>query len=190
MNDELLVLENFLPYRLSVLSNRLSTAIAESYSRTLRPVDPGMARHGRAGAGAGAVRGRGRRAHRDGQGRRQPRGQPPAADRPNPPRDGAGDRRRSVLELTAEGRHIYQRHRPRPAAFEAELLGRLNPGERRQLEALLRKLEALRAAAPSAAHRLTGGRLALCRCVAQGEGCRTDRVRPASLLNRYVGQRA
>ena len=33
MSESPLVLEEFLPYRLSVLSNRLSAAIAESYSR-------------------------------------------------------------------------------------------------------------------------------------------------------------
>ena len=63
----------FLPYRLSVLSNRVSERDRAAIFRPLRPLDSGMARDGGAGPGARPVGARRGRAHRDGQGAGQPR---------------------------------------------------------------------------------------------------------------------
>jgi DNA-binding MarR family transcriptional regulator len=143
MKNEPLVLEKFLPYRLSVLSNRLSGVIAESYSArfglsipewrviAVLALSPGLsaAEVGeRTAMDKVAVSRAVSRLLKAGRVRRE---------------TAAGDRRRSVLELTSDGRRIYQRVSPALRAFEAALLAALNPGERRQLDALLRKLEAL-----------------------------------------------
>jgi DNA-binding MarR family transcriptional regulator len=143
MKDELLVLENFLPYRLSVLSNRLSTAIAESYSArfglsipewrvmAVLALAPGLSAAEVAERTAMDKVAVSRAVSRLLKAQRIRRETAP------------GDRRRSILELTAMGRHIYARVAPALRAFELELLAALNPGERRQLDALLHKLEAL-----------------------------------------------
>lgn len=141
MNDARLKLENFLPYRLSVLSNRVSASIAEAYSRRFGLGIPEwrviavLALH--PGASAAEVAERTamdkvavsravRRLQQTGRIQRE---------------TAAGDRRRSVLELTAEGEQIYRSIMPALQRYEAELLGALNPGERRKLDALLRRLE-------------------------------------------------
>jgi DNA-binding MarR family transcriptional regulator len=143
MKDELLVLENFLPYRLSVLSNRLSTAIAESYSArfglsipewrvmAVLALAPGLSAAEVAERTAMDKVAVSRAVSRLLKAQRIRR------------ETAAGDRRRSILELTAMGRHIYGRVAPALRAFELELLAALSPGERRQLDALLRRLEAL-----------------------------------------------
>jgi DNA-binding MarR family transcriptional regulator len=142
MNDELLVLEKFLPYRLSVLSNRLSTAIAESYARRFGLSIPEwrvMAVLALApGASAAEVAERtamdkvavSRAVNRlvsTGRAQRE---------------TAAGDRRRSVLGLTAEGRRVYRRIAPALRSFEAQLLAGFDARERQVLDGLLRRLEA------------------------------------------------
>lgn len=141
MNDERLVLEEFLPYRLSVLSNRLSAAIAEAYSRrfglsipewrviaVLAP-NPGLSAAEVAELTAMdkvAVSRAVRRLLSTGRARRETT---------------AGDRRRSALELTPEGRNIYRRIAPALRKYEAALLDGLSAREQRQLDAILRRLE-------------------------------------------------
>jgi DNA-binding MarR family transcriptional regulator len=141
MGDERLVLDKFLPYRLSVLSNRLSAAIAESYSRrfglsipewrviAVLAVHPGVSAAEvaeRTAMDKVAVSRAVRRLLTTGRARRE---------------TATGDRRRSVLELTAEGRRIYRRITPALRNYEAALLAGLSAREQRQLDALLQRLE-------------------------------------------------
>lgn len=141
MNDDTLILETFLPYRLSVLSNRLSTAISAAYSERFGLSIPEwrvMAVLARAaGLSAAEVAERTamdkvavsravRRLLESGRARRE---------------FAPGDRRRSVLELTPAGRQIYRRVAPALRAYEAALLEVLGEQEQRALHALLGRLE-------------------------------------------------
>jgi DNA-binding MarR family transcriptional regulator len=141
MGDERLILEKFLPYRLSVLSNRLSAAIAESYSRryglsipewrviAVLALEPGVSAAevaDRTAMDKVAVSRAVQRLLATGRARRE---------------TAAGDRRRSVLELTPEGRRIYRRITPALRKYESDLLAGLSAQEQRQLDALLRRLE-------------------------------------------------
>ena len=135
------LLDEFLPYRLSVLSNRLSAAIAESYSRRYGLSIPewrviAVLAHapGASAAEVGertamdkvAVSRAVRRLQHTGRVSR---------------RIAAGDRRRSMLDLTAEGRRIYDSVTPVLQRYEEALLAALSTRERRELDALLRGLE-------------------------------------------------
>ena len=141
MNNERLDLQKFLPYRLSVLSNRLSAAIAESYSRrfglsipewrviAVLALEPGLSAAEvaeRTAMDKVAVSRAVRRLLSTGRARRE---------------TAAGDRRRSMLELTPDGRRIYRRVTPALRRYEAELLAGLSATEQRQLDAILRRLE-------------------------------------------------
>jgi DNA-binding MarR family transcriptional regulator len=141
MSDENLVLEEFLPYRLSVLSNRLSAAIAESYSSrfglsipewrvmavlALAPGASAAEVAERTAMDKVAVSRAVRRLLQTGRIRRE---------------TAAGDRRRSMLELTPAGRQIYRNITPALKRYEAELLATLSPRERHQLDTLLQRLE-------------------------------------------------
>jgi len=139
----MLDLERFLPYRLSVLSNRISADIARLYEK----------RHGlsipewrviavlarRPGLSATEV------------------AQRTAMDKVAVSRavsallDGGrilrdtdeDDRRRSVLRLSEAGRAIYADVAPRAIAYEQRLLDALQPDERQALDRLLARMEAL-----------------------------------------------
>ena len=137
-----LELERFLPYRLSVLSNRISQDIARLYAErfglgiTQWRILAVLGRYpdlsatqvaertamdkvavSRAVAGlleAGLLR---RRAH-------------------------GADRRRSVLELSARGYRVYDEVAPLALAYERRLLAALDPADRAALHHLLDKLDA------------------------------------------------
>ena len=137
-----LELERFLPYRLSVLSNRISQDIARLYAErfglgiTQWRILAVLGRYpdlsatqvaertaldkvavSRAVAGlleAGLLR---RRAH-------------------------GADRRRSVLELSARGYRVYDEVAPLALAYERRLLAGLDPADRAALHHLLDKLDA------------------------------------------------
>jgi DNA-binding MarR family transcriptional regulator len=137
-----LALDRFLPYRLSVLSNRVSQDIARLYAErfglgiTQWRILAVLGRYPELSAtevaertamdkvavsravasllDAGLLR---RRAH-------------------------GADRRRSLLELSARGYRIYDEIAPLALAFEQRLLAGLAPDERRTLLALLDKLDA------------------------------------------------
>jgi DNA-binding MarR family transcriptional regulator len=141
MSDGRLVLENFLPYRLSVLSNRLSAAIAEAYSSrfglsipewrvmAVLALNPGLSAAAvaeRTAMDKVAVSRAVGRLLSTGRARRE---------------TAPGDRRRSVLELTAEGQRVYRRITPALRRYEAELLAGFDARERRSLAALLDRLE-------------------------------------------------
>ena len=134
-------LEHFLPYRLSVLSNTVSSALAGAYARRFgltipqwRVVavlarSPGLSAAGVAErtamdkvAVSRAVTG----LARSGRVRRVL---------------AANDRRRSVLTLTARGRAVYRQIVPLARAYERRLLGELSPADQAQFNRLLGRLQ-------------------------------------------------
>jgi len=141
MSESPLVLEEFLPYRLSVLSNRLSAAIAESYSRrfglsipewrvvaVLAPA-PGISAAEvaeRTAMDKVAVSRAVRRLLHKGRIRRE---------------TATGDRRRSMLELTPAGREVYDSIVPVLRRYENTLLACLDASQQKQLDILLQRLE-------------------------------------------------
>jgi DNA-binding MarR family transcriptional regulator len=133
-------LEHFLPYRLSVLSNVLSTAIAAAYEdrfgltipewRVIAVLTryPGLSARevaGRTRMDAVAVSRAVNRLLKAGRLRRAM-----AAD----------DRRRSVLQVSAAGAALYREVAPLALAYERELLQTLDPRSRESFDASLRQL--------------------------------------------------
>jgi DNA-binding MarR family transcriptional regulator len=138
-----LELERFLPYRLSVLSNRISGAIAREYSQrfglgvTEWRVMAVLGRYPDLSAGEVAQR--------------------TAMDKVAVSRAVAslleagrlqrdihdGDRRRSVLRLSPVGHAIYDQVAPLALAFERNLLGDMDAAERALLFRLLDRLDEL-----------------------------------------------
>ncbi|MDE2229290.1 MAG: winged helix-turn-helix transcriptional regulator [Alphaproteobacteria bacterium] len=134
-------IEQFLPFRLSVLSNRLTRAAARVYSRRFRLSAPEwrtMAVLGRYGAmNANSVVDR------------------TAMDKVRVSRAVArltaaghitrridpADHRRAILDLTAQGTTTYQQIVPWLRAVQDEILTNLNTEERSALEHVLSKLE-------------------------------------------------
>lgn len=140
--DGLLVLEHFLPYRLSVLSNIVSGRIAKSYEERFQLTIPEwrvMAVLGRfPGLTAAEVRDRtamdkvqvSRAVARLQKARRIEQ------------RAVEGDRRARHLFLTEEGREVYSEIVPLARDYEQRFIASLNAGERAQLDRLLDKLAA------------------------------------------------
>jgi DNA-binding MarR family transcriptional regulator len=137
-----LVLDRFLPYRLSILSNRVSGAIARVYARRF-----GIAM---AEWRVVAVLGQAEPLSAGGVGRRTLMDKVQVSRavarllalglvRRRVPAD---DRRRTVLSLTPAGRRVYAAVTPVARATEAALLSALDRDERRALDALLTKLQA------------------------------------------------
>ena len=133
-------LEHFLPYRLSVLSNRVSGAIARVYSERF---DLGvtewrvMAVLGRyPGLSAGEV------AQRTAMDKvAVSRAVAHLLERGLLTREMHGDdRRRSVLTLSEAGYAIYDEIVPLALGRERKLLATLDPDERKQLERIIEKL--------------------------------------------------
>jgi len=137
-----LELENFLPYRLSVLSNTISQAIAREYAErhdlsvTEWRVIAVLGRY--AGISASEVADRtamdkvavSRAVNR-------------LVDAGRVVRElHEDDRRRSVLRLSTAGRRVYEQIAPRALAYERSLIERLDADERRVLARILDKLGA------------------------------------------------
>jgi DNA-binding MarR family transcriptional regulator len=136
-------LEHFLPYRLSVLSNRISQTIAGAYARrfgigvTEWRVIAVLGRYRGLSANAVAAR--------------------TAMDKVAVSRAVArllarellqrdthdDDRRRSVLRLSEEGMRIYDQIAPLALDFERQLLGEMTPEERALLFRVLDRLDEL-----------------------------------------------
>jgi len=134
-------LEQFLPYRLSVLSNTVSTALAGAYARRFGLTIPEwrvvavLARTPGLSAAAVAER--------------------TAMDKVAVSRAVAGlvrsrrvrralatgDRRRSVLTLTSRGREVYTRIVPYALEYEKRLLAELAPSEQSLFTAVLTRLQ-------------------------------------------------
>ncbi len=136
----LLVLEHFLPYRLSVLSNRISQAIADTYAarfgigitewRVIAVLgrNPGLSANGVAERTAMDKVAVSRTIAR-------------LLERDLVQRDTHGDdRRRSVLELSEAGYRIYDEVVPLALARERALLAHFSAEEKQQLDALMTKL--------------------------------------------------
>ncbi len=137
----ILDLEHFLPYRLSVLSNTVSTALAGAYARRFGLSIPQwrviavLARTPGLSAAAVAER--------------------TAMDKVAVSRAVAGlarsgrvrrtlaqsDRRRSVLTLTARGREVYMRIVPYALEYERRLLAELAPSEQSLFTTVLTRLQ-------------------------------------------------
>lgn len=136
-------LDHFLPYRLSVLSNRLSTAIARIYAERLDlgitewrvmavlGLHPGLSASEVAQRTAMDKVAVSRAVARLVKAGRVERDMDPE------------DRRRSVLHLTATGLEIYAEVAPLALDFEQRLFGHLEPREREALFALLDRLDAI-----------------------------------------------
>jgi len=135
-------LDHFLPYRLSVLSNRLSQAIARGYERrfglsvtewrvlAVLGLQPGLSASEvaeRTAMDKVAVSRAVNSLLGDGRLERAVHGD---------------DRRRSILSLSDEGQAIYDAVVPIALAYETALLSNLSADEREQLDRLLHKLGA------------------------------------------------
>ncbi|WP_226660969.1 MarR family winged helix-turn-helix transcriptional regulator [Microbulbifer aggregans] len=133
-------LEKFLPYRLSVLSNRVSNAIAQAYGERFDLTIPAwrvMAILGRFPnlSAADLV-------------------EQTAMDKVAISRavsillrndyitrsEDLSDRRRQVLNLSELGRDVYERIVPLAQQYENDLMGSLSDDERRQLDSIIEKL--------------------------------------------------
>jgi DNA-binding MarR family transcriptional regulator len=135
-----LILEDFLPYRLSVLSNTISAAIAQAYSGHFGLTIPEwrvLAVLGRfPGISAGEVA---ERTAMDKVAVSRAVGRLSAAGRVR--RESAdADRRRSILELTAAGKAIYARLTPVLLDYERALLAELPASDRARLDGVLDRL--------------------------------------------------
>lgn len=142
-----LILEEFLPYRLSVLMLRISRAIARSYERRFRLTVPEwrvMAVLGR--FGPLSANGVAEKTQMDKVRVSRAVARLVASGRVSRRIDPA-DRRRSVLALTAAGKAVHREIVPHARRVEARLLAGLAPAERLRLDRLVAKLEA-RARAP------------------------------------------
>jgi DNA-binding MarR family transcriptional regulator len=137
-----LELEHFLPYRLSILSNRVSQSIAREYqerfnlSMTEWRVMAVLARYDGEGISA---REAAERTAMDKVAVSRALSRLATAGRVSRSTHG-GDKRRSVLRLTAKGWKIHDTVAPRARAHEREMLGLLTAEERRMLERILDKL--------------------------------------------------
>jgi DNA-binding MarR family transcriptional regulator len=137
---DLLVLEDFLPYRLSILSNRVSRAIAARYATTFDLTipewriiavlgrRPGLTAKDIAEATEMDKVAVSRAVARLVKARRVSA----EADR--------DDARRQLLSLTAAGESVHARIAPIALASEQQLLAALDARERAQLDALLDRL--------------------------------------------------
>jgi len=137
-----LELERFLPYRLSILSNRISQAIAAAYqqrfdlSMTEWRVMAVLARYDGDGLSASEVASH---TEMDKVAVSRALSRLVAAKRVSR-RAHDGDKRRSVLRLSAAGWKVHDAVAPLARAHERELLARLSADERRALQAILDKL--------------------------------------------------
>jgi DNA-binding MarR family transcriptional regulator len=137
--DEL-VLEEFLPYRLSILSNRVSRAIAARYAETFDLTIPEwriIAVLGRAEALSAKEIAEATEMDKVAVSRAVAR---LVAAKRVAARADRDDARRQSLSLTREGATLYARIAPIALASERKLLAALDARERGQLDALLDRL--------------------------------------------------
>jgi DNA-binding MarR family transcriptional regulator len=133
-------LEDFLPYRLSVLTNRVSAAIAQDYAERFDLTVPewrtmaALGEHpGLSAAEVASFTEMDKVADSRADARMLQMGRVTRST-------AADDRRRSVLKLSATGQRIYRQIVPVARAHEAHLVSALNTEERRQLDKFLDKL--------------------------------------------------
>jgi DNA-binding MarR family transcriptional regulator len=135
------MLERFLPFRLSVLSNRVTRGVARVYSSRFQLSAPEwrtMAVLGRYGAmTANSVV---ERTAMDKVRVSRAVARLLATERATRHTDPA-DRRRAIIDLTPAGRSVYARIVPLVLAVEAEMLADLTAEERAVLDTVVEKLE-------------------------------------------------
>jgi DNA-binding MarR family transcriptional regulator len=135
-----LQLDRFIPYRLSVLTNTVSMVIASAYEREFGLSIPQwrvmavLARYPDLSAIEVAERTAMDKVavSRALQGLLDAKRVLRAFDK--------GDRRRSILRLSAAGQAVYTRVAPMALRYEAELLSALSPNDQRTLDRLLARL--------------------------------------------------
>lgn len=137
---DLLVLEEFLPYRLSILSNRVSRAIARRYAKTFDLTIPEWRviavlgrRPGLTAKEIAEATEMDKVAVSRAVARLIVAGRVTAKPDPN-------DARRQLLSLTRDGESVHARIAPIALASEERLLAALSQRERAQLDALLGRL--------------------------------------------------
>jgi DNA-binding MarR family transcriptional regulator len=137
---ELLVLEDFLPYRLSILSNRVSRAIAERYAKAFDLSIPEWRIIAVLGRRPGLTATEIAEAtEMDKVAVSRAVARLTAARRLRASAD-ASDARRQRLTLTREGESVHARIAPMALASEQRLLAALDARERRDLDALIDRL--------------------------------------------------
>ncbi len=135
-----LLLENFLPYRISVAANRISGALSRHYAERFGIGIPEwrvIANLGRyPGLTANEV------AERSAMDKVTVSRAVAALEQKKliARRRDAGDKRKSLLTLSAKGDAVYAEIVPLALGFERELLARLTPQERQALDSVIAKL--------------------------------------------------
>jgi DNA-binding MarR family transcriptional regulator len=138
--SEFLVLEDFLPYRLSILSNRVSRAIAARYAKTFDLTIPEWRIIAVLGRRPGlTAKEIAEATEMDKVAVSRAVAKLVTADRVRASAD-AEDARRLRHTLTREGENVHARIAPIALAAEERLLAALNERERTQLDALLGRL--------------------------------------------------
>lgn len=137
-----LKLDQFLPYRLSVVSNRVSAAIATAYDRLFALKIPEWRLIAVIAEGPGITQ--------------QALGVATRMDKVTVSRaaqalverglvqrtPNSGDKRSHLLALTATGRALYEQVAPKALELEAKILEQLDTDERAVLSAMLDRIEA------------------------------------------------
>jgi DNA-binding MarR family transcriptional regulator len=137
---ELLVLEDFLPYRLSILSNRVSRAIAARYAKTFDLTIPEWRIIAVLGRRPGlTAKEIAEATEMDKVAVSRAVARLVSAKRIQTRAD-VEDARRQILQLTAQGESVHARIAPIALATEEKLLRALDARERRELDALLDRL--------------------------------------------------
>ncbi|MBY0566469.1 MAG: MarR family transcriptional regulator [Hyphomonadaceae bacterium] len=137
---ELLVLEDFLPYRLSILSNRVSRAIAARYAKTFDLTIPEWRIIAVLGRQPGlTAKEIAEATEMDKVAVSRAVARLVSAKRVQTRAD-VEDARRQILQLTAQGESVHARIAPIALATEEKLLRALDARERRELDALLDRL--------------------------------------------------
>lgn len=137
---DLLVLEDFLPYRLSILSNRVSRAIAKRYAKTFSLTIPEWRIIAVLGRRTGlTAKDIAEATEMDKVAVSRAVARLMAAGRVSA-RPDAEDARRQLLTLTREGQSVHARIAPIALASERRLLAALSARERETLDALLDRL--------------------------------------------------
>jgi len=138
--DSVLVLDDFLPYRLSVLSNRVSRAIAKRYSLAFDLTIPEWRIIAVLGQRAGLTATEIAEATEMDKVAVSRAVAKLVAKKRVAARDDRQDARRQLLSLTAQGQSLHARIAPMALAAEAQLLAALSAEERAQLDRLLTRL--------------------------------------------------
>jgi DNA-binding MarR family transcriptional regulator len=140
-SDTALVLERFLPYRLNVLASLTSNALAQIYAERFGLTIPGwrvVATLGQYGVGTARDIAAHGVMHKSTVSRAVSGLAARNLIRRKPNRE---DRREELLELTPEGRRVYEALAPEALAFEGRLSAVLTTAEQASLRALIDKLD-------------------------------------------------